>query len=92
MPYTFVVARDRPDLFAYLRDVFADDPDMVVLWDRRAGHGRRRRDTVVPVERRRRDRRAVPLGTWKLLGFIVVPPSLTEANSSPGRGPAVVRA
>jgi hypothetical protein len=80
MPYTFVVARNRPDLFAYLRDIFADEPDVAIVWDRRTGHRRRRRDTVVPVERRRRDRRAGPLGTWTLLGFVVVPPASPDVN------------
>ncbi|HEY3100371.1 MAG TPA: hypothetical protein VGL14_15770 [Methylomirabilota bacterium] len=53
----FIVARDRPDLYRYLSQTFADAENVQVIWDRRAGE---RRVASIPArrpERRRVDRR-----------------------------------
>ncbi|HEX3179192.1 MAG TPA: hypothetical protein VHZ49_21130 [Methylomirabilota bacterium] len=46
----FVVARDRPDLYRYLSQTFAEADNVQVILDRRSGEGR-------PAEE---DRRARP--------------------------------
>ena len=54
----FIVARDRPDLYRYLSQTFADAENVQVIWDRRAGE--RRAAAAAPVrvpERRHSDRR-----------------------------------
>jgi len=57
----FIVARDRPDLYRYLSQTFADAQNVRVIWDRRTGE--RRTDHAgggrVP-ERRVADRRRRP--------------------------------
>ncbi len=57
----FIVARDRPDLYRYLSQTFADAENVQVIWDRRSGE---RRATSNPhivagrsFERRQGDRR-----------------------------------
>jgi hypothetical protein len=52
----FVVARDRPDLYRYLSQTFADAKNVEVIWDRRTEE-RRRTDDTAPRNRRQRDRR-----------------------------------
>lgn len=52
----FVVARDRPDLYRYFVETFADAPTVQVLSDRRFGE-RRRTFIPVAIERRRDERR-----------------------------------
>jgi hypothetical protein len=42
----FIVARDRPDLYRYLGQTFADAENVQVIWDRRDG------DRRVPMNRR----------------------------------------
>jgi len=73
MPYIFVVDRDQPGLFEYMRDHFAEVPEIRVMLDRRRGD--RRRKTVGRADRRRGDRRGVPADTWTTLGFVTVLPS-----------------
>ena len=36
----FIVARDRPDLYRYLSQTFADADNVQVIWDRRGGERR----------------------------------------------------
>ena len=48
----YIVARDHPELYAYLRDRFACDGDVEVILDRRVAERRR--------DRRRADRRSRP--------------------------------
>jgi hypothetical protein len=36
----FIVARDRPDLYRYLSQTFADAENVQVIWDRRSGERR----------------------------------------------------
>jgi len=52
----FVVARDRPDLYRYLSQTFADAKNVEVIWDRRTDE---RRGTAEggARERRQRERR-----------------------------------
>ena len=52
----FVVARDRPDLYRYLSQTFADAKNVEVIWDRRTEE-RRRAEDGTPRDRRQRDRR-----------------------------------
>jgi len=53
----FIVARDRPDLYRYLSQTFADAQNVQVIWDRRGGERRSATVTGHPVERRQRERR-----------------------------------
>ena len=46
----YVVARDRPDLYAALRDTFVESARLGIVLDRRAGEAQA---TVAPDERRR---------------------------------------
>jgi hypothetical protein len=52
----FVVARDRPDLYRYLSQTFADAKNVEVIWDRRTEERRRTADAS-PRNRRHSDRR-----------------------------------
>jgi hypothetical protein len=81
MPCTFVVDRNRPDLFRYLRTHFAGEPDIEVITDRRQGE-RRRWESSGPADRRRSDRRSVPTYTWATLGYVTIP-MLARAASEP---------
>jgi len=53
----FIVARDRPDLYRYLSQTFADAENVQVIWDRRAGERRVASPEARRPERRRADRR-----------------------------------
>lgn len=55
----YIVARDHPELFAYLRDRFSCDGTVEVILDRRFAQ-RRQRSTSHTPERRRADRRTHP--------------------------------
>jgi hypothetical protein len=55
----FIVSRQHPDLYAYLRERFAADTAVEVILDRRLGQ-RRQRAAVTQVDRRRSDRRTRP--------------------------------
>ena len=60
--FLFIVARERPDRYEYLRRAFADDPEVEVIVDRRHGERRRRHAGGETVRqrwdhRRREDRR-----------------------------------
>ena len=55
----FVVSRRHPDLYEYLRERFASDPSVEVIFDRRLGQ-RRRSQEPHGAERRRSDRRRRP--------------------------------
>ncbi|HEV8307568.1 MAG TPA: hypothetical protein VGW35_07850 [Methylomirabilota bacterium] len=58
MPFVVVVRRDEPALFSYLHQHF-QEPEVTVVLDRRHGE-RRRSEETAPVDRRRKDRRAIP--------------------------------
>jgi len=55
----YIVARDHPELFAYLRDRFSCDGTVEVILDRRFAQRRQGRAYHAP-ERRREDRRRRP--------------------------------
>jgi hypothetical protein len=55
----FIVSREHPDLYAYLRERFASDTAVEVILDRRLGQ-RRQRDAPTGVDRRQADRRSRP--------------------------------
>lgn len=55
----FIVSRQHPDLYAYLRERFASDTAVEVILDRRLGQ-RRQRDALSGVDRRLGDRRTRP--------------------------------
>ena len=55
----YVVARDHPELFTYLRDRFSADGEVEVIRDRRVRQRRQVNMTHDP-ERRRHDRRSRP--------------------------------
>jgi predicted amidophosphoribosyltransferase len=71
--YLILVARDREDLLTYLRRQFNGEVGVEVRLERRVAE-RRRRDTVKPLDRRRRDRRAKPPLDAELrkFGFAIV--------------------
>jgi hypothetical protein len=52
----FVVARDRPDLFRYLSQTFADADTVEIIWDRRQAERRTHANGSTP-ERRKTERR-----------------------------------
>lgn len=57
----FIVARDRPDLYRYLSQTFADADNVQVVWDRRAAADERRRNgPAAGAERRQDERRGRP--------------------------------
>ena len=55
----YIVARDHPELFAYLRDRFSCDGNVEVILDRRFAQRRQHSSAYTP-ERRRADRRRRP--------------------------------
>jgi hypothetical protein len=68
----FVVSRNAPERFEFLRYAFAGDDHVEVVLDRRRGD--RRRDRAgVPAERRQRERRTHHVvGDLDRAGFAVV--------------------
>ena len=71
-----IVRRGCLDTFERLRKMFADDPEIEVVWDRRMGDrraGERRRGPRPDSrDRRRSDRRGVVSHSWVSLDFVVV--------------------
>jgi hypothetical protein len=57
--HLFIVSRQHPDLYEYLRGRLTADGDVRVIADRRLGE-RRRRSAPAAAERRRADRRSQP--------------------------------
>jgi hypothetical protein len=74
-----IVTREQPSLYTYLRQDFADDPDVVVILDRRRAE-RRRLPIPTPQERRRAPRRTRHDLADRLasVGFAVVPAASAE--------------
>ena len=56
----FIVSRQHPDLYTYLRERFATDTAVEVILDRRVGQRRQREEPAPTEDRRRADRRARP--------------------------------
>jgi hypothetical protein len=65
-----IVKRDEFATFELLCRVFADDPDVRVVWDRRVGQ-RRRAAVQTSEERRSSDRRRL-VKDWANLNYFVV--------------------
>jgi len=57
--HVFVVSRDHVWLYRHLTERFHDDARVDVILDRRLGE-RRAASTLIPIERRRGDRRRAP--------------------------------
>jgi predicted amidophosphoribosyltransferase len=57
--YLIIVARERRDLYDYLRRAFAREPAVLVMLERRISE-RRKAAAERPLERRRKDRRHRP--------------------------------
>jgi hypothetical protein len=53
----FIVARDRPDLYRYLSQTFADAENVQVIWDRRAGERRAAAAPAIRLPDRRQGER-----------------------------------
>lgn len=56
----FIVSRETPYLAEYMRHQFRDEPDVLVLVDRRQGRDRRKTSQPVELERRATNRRKRP--------------------------------
>ena len=56
----FIVSRETPYLAEYMRVQFLEDPDVLVVVDRRQGRDRRATPLPVEIERRAGDRRQRP--------------------------------
>jgi hypothetical protein len=71
-----IVRRGCLDTFERLRQMFADDPEIQVVWDRRTGDrrvGERRRESRAESrDRRQNERRGIPAQSWMALDFVVV--------------------
>ncbi len=70
----FVVARDRPDLYRYLSQTFADAENVQVIWDRRSSERRTSGDERAGAERRRGERRTRPTVEQELrtVGYVFI--------------------
>lgn len=71
--YLLIVRRDSEERLAYLQAAFADRPNVRVMADRRNGDRRGQQHTDVPVDRRRRDRRASMPPSWDIADYVLVP-------------------
>ena len=60
--YLFIVARDRPDILARVRERLREDGRIEVIVDRR--YGQRRQGDVAQIPERRRDDRRRPTRHW----------------------------
>lgn len=58
MRVSLIVPQIEFRLLAYLEKKFANDPDIVIIRDRRSGQPRRRRPSMRNQERRKADRRS----------------------------------
>jgi hypothetical protein len=70
----FIVARDRPDLYRYLSQTFADADNVQVIWDRRGGERRVNSGAVRVPERRvgERRRRIVVEDELRAVGYAFI--------------------
>ena len=68
----FIVARDEPDLFDYIKRDLYDDATAEVIIDRRVRERRQRRQSPA-IDRRRTDRRKVVVSpALKAFGYAVI--------------------
>lgn len=83
--YLVVTARNRADLYSYLRRQFSPDGEVQVLLDRRRGERRRRQESY-ESERRRGDRRSQPGKDDCILYYgLLVVRQLSESQWRPSR-------
>lgn len=69
----FIVARDRPDLYRYLSQTFADAENVQVIWDRRTGERRTRSRARIPERRvAERRRRAAVEHELRVVGYAFI--------------------
>jgi len=66
-----IVDRSKGSTYDRMRSLFAGDPDVTVIWDRRSPDERRHQEALRLPERRRRERRH-QLTEFGGRGFIVV--------------------
>ena len=67
-----IVDRSKAATYERMRHLFASDPEVSVIWDRRTPDDRRRQTAARPIsERRFQDRRLLPKD-FGVRGFIVV--------------------
>ena len=83
--YLFIVSRQHPDLFDYLRERFAEDTNVRVIRDHRLGE-RRRQAAPSAAERRRAERRSRPEIDEQLLvrshAIVTVPAEATPLHET----------
>ena len=76
--HLIIVAHDNPELYEFLRQKFAPDPDVRVVLDRR--RDARRPDGATAAERRRTARRQAADRLLRDRGFVVIPDSDTDGG------------
>ena len=69
--YLLIVRRNCDEKLAFLERVFAARSGVRVMEDRRVAERRRRLD-LVPVDRRRRDRRSALPPSWDVADYLLV--------------------
>jgi transcriptional regulator of acetoin/glycerol metabolism len=67
-----IVRRDKFATFGLLAQVFASEPNVRLVWDRRVRERRHDSVSADPADRRRRDRRRVPATTWGSNDYLLV--------------------
>jgi transcriptional regulator of acetoin/glycerol metabolism len=67
-----IVKRDKFATFGLLAQVFASEPHVRLVWDRRLRERRHDSASADPADRRRRDRRRVPSTTWGSNDYLLV--------------------
>jgi transcriptional regulator of acetoin/glycerol metabolism len=67
-----IVRRDKFATFGLLAQVFASEPHVRLVWDRRVRERRRESAFTDPADRRRRDRRRTPATTWGSNDYLLV--------------------
>jgi len=66
----FVVARDRPDLYRYLSQTFADAKNVEVIWDRRTDERRRTAEGGARERRQHERRRLAADDEIRRIGYV----------------------
>lgn len=69
--YLLVVRRECEEKLAFLQSAFAHRPGVRVIADRRL-RDRRASQQMVPVDRRRADRRQLPPPSWDVADYVLV--------------------
>jgi hypothetical protein len=66
-----IVRRGHFATFELLTRTFADDPTVLIIWDRRMGDRRRTASAAASGERRCSDRRRMPPMQWGQLNYMI---------------------